>query len=173
MKILVLGNTCSGKSTLIQAMNAELKFAVSSIDEYRIRFGDFTWPGDQVAVTNFINSIKEDNSNQIIECSGTGKTGTRLRTKLSAIDDELLIIFLNTDEALCAARATQKMWHELKMPGDWLKSIMKNIWEYKLTEVLGNYNNRYPFIIMTNLLKCDILQNVELIKQLINERKRR
>lgn len=173
MKIIVLGNSCSGKSTLISRFNASLKFPVIAIDDFRAKFGNFTWQGDQKAVNEFIKAIKFDRSHQIIECSGTGKTGEKLRLKISSIDDNFLIIFVCTENSLCSIRASSKMWHELKMPGDWKKSLSTNILNYNLSEIMNEYPKRIPIMIVSNLQEDAISEVSKLINTEIHELKRR
>lgn len=139
MKILVLGNTCSGKSTLIKSINKTLELPVVAIDDFRKVHGNFFWDGNRKAMDHFIKAIRTDNTDQIIEASGIGITGQRLKEHISRIDDEILLIIMTTNSFTCRERAYRKDWSQLKMPDAHPREIEFRIKQYNWMQITAQY----------------------------------
>ena len=71
MKILILGNIASGKSTITQKLKPILQdFEVIAIDDFRIQYGDGSMEAEENSKQIFFDAIVEY-KNQIIEIMGT------------------------------------------------------------------------------------------------------
>lgn len=82
MHIYIFGNLNSGKTTLSQQIQGRLpEFPYLSLDEYRIRFGDGTEQGEQLACEYFLAAVKQQ-ENAIVEFTGYGQTANLLTNQL-------------------------------------------------------------------------------------------
>ncbi|MGV1717910.1 nucleotidyltransferase domain-containing protein [Vibrio furnissii] len=82
MHIYIFGNLNSGKTTLSQQIQRRLpEFPYLSLDEYRIRFGDGTEQGEQLACEYFLAAVKQQ-ENAIVEFTGYGQTASLLTNQL-------------------------------------------------------------------------------------------
>ncbi|WP_154180954.1 hypothetical protein [Vibrio furnissii] len=82
MHIYIFGNLNSGKTTLSQQIQRRLpEFPYLSLDEYRIRFGDGTEQGEQLACEYFLAAVKQQ-ENAIVEFTGYGQTANLLTNQL-------------------------------------------------------------------------------------------
>ncbi len=164
MKIFLFGNSGSGKTTLAKGVAALQPFEIISIDDFRIQFGDFTWTGECKAVDRFISKISLLPSNQIIECSGMGKTGERIKSLMPRIDDKILIVGLLCDYSVCTERNSNKMWHELKMPQTKVKLIQQRMKDYNIEVLLKEtYVTRHKLLLLNTSSNSDLTKNVQLI----------
>lgn len=146
MKVFLFGNSGSGKTVLAEQIS-HLFSEYISVDHFRIKYGNFTWKGEQEAVNKFIHAIRKDKTNQLIECSGMGRTAERIKWMLPVIDDKKLIVILKCDHHICAERNDFKMWFELKMPQTSINEIQKNMKDYDHTLVEENFK-QYNHIIL-------------------------
>lgn len=82
MHIYIFGNLNSGKTTLSKQIQGRLpEFIYLSLDVYRIRFGDGTEQGEQLASEHFLAAIKQQ-ENAIVEFTGYGQTASLLTDQL-------------------------------------------------------------------------------------------
>ncbi|MBF4395692.1 hypothetical protein EAY12_20700, partial [Vibrio anguillarum] len=82
MHIYIFGNLNSGKTMLSKQMQGRLpEFTYLSLDEYRIRFGDGTEQGEQLACEHFLAAVKQQ-ENAIVEFTGYGQTASLLTNQL-------------------------------------------------------------------------------------------
>lgn len=108
MKILVLGNIASGKSTMIGQMKHILQgYEVIAIDDFRIRYGDGSMEAEIISKQMFIDSITE-HKNQIIEAMGTGDTGIKIFEKLSRFKEHVITVILRTPLEICIERLKKR-----------------------------------------------------------------
>lgn len=164
MKIFIFGNTGSGKTTIANELIKIIPFELVSIDNFRIIYGDFTWKGETEAVDRFIKKINIEKKNQIIECSGLGKSSERIKSLLSKIDDKILIVALNCSSAVCHERTKNKMWYELKMPKTNIEVIQNRIQEFDAEQIIKeNYSTRYKTLVIDSTSDRSISENINLI----------
>lgn len=114
MKIILLGLSGAGKSTIIKSLRHRLELI--QIDDYRRKYGDYTWNGFNRSNEKFIEDIKEDNTNQIIECVGKGVLGRLLVSKLLKVQDTIKVFIIQAHHDVCVNRKKGKNWHDLKLP---------------------------------------------------------
>lgn len=158
MKLIFLGNTCSGKSTLIRSVNNILKWEVIAIDEFRKVHGNFFWDGNRKAQQHFINSIRLHGENQIIEASGMGITAQRLKETVNKIDDKIKLVIMNTSALTCRDRAYAKDWTELKMPDAHPREIEYRIKSYDLKKITAEYF-RHEQLLLDGEKEIELLTN--------------
>lgn len=77
--INIVGNICSGKTTLVESLKDDFSKAnFFSIDEYRIKYGSFDAISDQLVQERLLTDVKNSRFS-IVESSGAGKLFTRLK----------------------------------------------------------------------------------------------
>lgn len=110
MKILILGNIASGKSTITQKLKPILQdFEVIAIDDFRIQYGDGSMEAEENSKQIFFDAIVE-HKNQIIEIMGTGDTGMQVFDKLSMFKERSVAIILQTPLEVCMERLKNREW---------------------------------------------------------------
>ncbi len=110
MKILLIGNISSGKSTINRLLICSLSnFSTISIDSVRISYGDGSEEAEDKCKEIFLRSIG-DHENEIIEISGIGKLGVNVTKKLR---DEKNVLILNPRCSLneIGARNKSRKWN--------------------------------------------------------------
>ena len=111
MKILLLGNIGSGKTTIskkIAEQNPNWEYI--AIDDFRKELSDGTIKGDAKAKSIFVKNISHDNHCQIIECTGLGRLGSSVFRRLQKYEGELLVLVLNVSLEMCIARIKDRIW---------------------------------------------------------------
>lgn len=156
MKLFILGNSGTGKSALIEGIRHFFPGQIVAVDDFRIKYGNFKWDGEQRAIQEFIKAIALDSRNQIIECSGAGRTGDLLRMQMIHINDTILVYILDADSQVCIERNENKFWPELKMPEQKLEMIRRNIRNH-----LSIKDHYLPW-------RAEVLRNENAIQQLKN-----
>jgi ABC-type dipeptide/oligopeptide/nickel transport system ATPase component len=163
MKVFIFGNSGSGKSVLVDALSEQFPAQKVRVDEYRMAYGDFTWKGEKHAVDHFIRAIDSRSKDQIIECSGMGKSAERLMWHLPLINDnKILLVVLKCDPVICRDRNRLKVWRELKLPMELEKTIDRHIREYDHTKVLSRFF-RYNKIVLDSSDDSQLHHNVTTI----------
>ncbi|MGK0388352.1 MAG: adenylate kinase family enzyme [Maribacter sp.] len=111
MKILLLGNIGSGKTTISTALaeqNSDWEYI--AIDDFRKELSDGTIKGDAKAKSVFVKKISHDNDCQIIECTGLGRLGSSVFRRLQKYEGELLVLVLNVSLEICITRIKDRIW---------------------------------------------------------------
>ena len=164
MKIFIFGNCGTGKSNLIDDLKKLIPAQVVAVDDFREKYGNNTWGGEQKAVKEFINAITTDGKDQIIECSGSGRTGERLLMKMHKLPQPVFVFILLADPQLCIERVQYKDWAALKMPGQKMNLIRQQVksslsikWDYA----------QYRPVEMWNENVKQMLTNVNFIKNMV------
>ncbi|MDO6428903.1 hypothetical protein Q4489_18035 [Thalassotalea sp. 1_MG-2023] len=110
MKILVIGNIASGKSTLSNSiLGLYPEFCSISIDEMRKLHSDGSELGEKYAKQVFIDCISSDETCQIIEFSGIGELAALTFEKIKS-DSNILIIYLRVPEEIINLRLQNRCW---------------------------------------------------------------
>ena len=106
MRILVFGNINAGKSYVVDVLrNIYPSLPVISIDDYRKRYGDVSFEGDEEAMAAFITDASSSESS-IVECTGLGPLGIQLQKALRPKSS--VIIHVRASLSTCQERITQK-----------------------------------------------------------------
>ena len=109
MKIVLFGDVAAGKTTISNQIKQNFDFELVAIDDYRKIYGDFTMKGELLAQKQFVNAIKKD-KNQIIESSGLGKLGIRLKELITELEENCLVIILNISPIEINKRLKNRKW---------------------------------------------------------------
>ncbi len=100
MKIFVFGHIGSGKSLLIDSFcEKHTNYEKIKIDDYRKKYFDKTWKGENIAQKQFVKAIdKTNNKNQIIEATGWGRVGEQLKIISITIQDDFITIMIKENK---------------------------------------------------------------------------
>jgi len=113
MHIILIGNICTGKTTLANSLSKKNKFPLFLIDDYRFRFNpDSTFEGEFNAWTN----LKKDISNQensIFESSGTSMW---FNVIISRLKGKKIIIKLDSSRSNISERIKSRV--QVPLPYD-------------------------------------------------------
>lgn len=110
MKILVIGNLSSGKSTICRILQSQLPlYEYISIDSIRELHGDGSQDAEDLCKSIFLDSIN-NSIYQIIEISGIGQLGIKTleRTKPSK---NVLIIYPRCSREIIDSRNASRSWN--------------------------------------------------------------
>lgn len=117
MKILIFGNIGSGKTTLAKAvLDIFPKFNYVAIDEFRRRFGDGGLDGEFEAVEQFLETIADEDADQVIECTGVGRVGSLAWGALHDYPGPVIVVILQVDPETCLARTKDRVWSATPYP---------------------------------------------------------
>lgn len=111
MKIVLIGNIGVGKSTIANAIKSKWKESeILSIDNVRRKYGDGSIEKENYCKKKFIESVKLDNTFQIIELSGVGILGEQLFSLLEEFNGTVLVVYLFTTESNLDRRNNDRNW---------------------------------------------------------------
>ncbi len=106
MKIFVFGNINAGKSYFIKTIKKRFPlYKVLKIDDYRMKYGDYTFQGEQKAQKYFVDAVRKLD-NVIVECTGLGPVGIKLAEGVTYKKDLVLFVKSNLDD--CVKRIKDK-----------------------------------------------------------------
>jgi hypothetical protein len=152
MKIIILGNVSSGKSTFIKALRASL-FRPSceiKIDDFRKTFGDGSKEGELVAQKEFLKAIPTLNKvsleNYLIELTGYGTLAIDLYSRLRLDLDIKYFVVLLAKLEVVRERTEQNLDQKLSTPvptsygslGDTIE-LLNSFYDKKKVNSIGNH----------------------------------
>ncbi len=106
-KVLVIGNICAGKTTLIQQLCPLLNGTPAILDEFRRQYGDGSIAGDYLAYYHLLLACAKPSPN-IIEFSGAGPHKWAIRLALKESRVPCAVVFVDTPVQTCITRALTK-----------------------------------------------------------------
>ena len=95
MKILIIGNIGSGKTTLGKKIQEITGFKFVQIDELREKFLNNSVSGEYLSLHKFLKEI-EENENLILEFTGVGCHKYAIKKSLELNSDNIMIILCKT-----------------------------------------------------------------------------
>lgn len=111
MKIVLLGNIGTGKTTIAEIIKDKWgKAELLSIDNIRKKYGDGSTEKENFCKKKFIDTVKSDDSFQIIELSGVGVLGEKLFSLLKNYKYPILVIYLFVPESTLNERIKNRTW---------------------------------------------------------------
>ena len=164
MKVVVLGNIGSGKTTLSRALADRLSgFETIAIDDYRKCYGDGTMETEIVAKNKFLNAIIPEEK-QIIEIMGIGDTGEKLFKKISGFPEKKVILILRTSLEECILRLKERQW-DIPYPAPAEKAfILAGKTEQSIRS--GDLYRKWSHMNMSKVIEIDKITEC-IIKQII------
>ncbi len=117
MKVLVLGNIGSGKTTICQnILTQDRRWQLVSIDEFRRQYGDGSLKGEYLARKHFLDEVNQKNSWQLIECTGLGELGAALYKQLKNSPMKVSVMIVQCDPEICLQRIQNRDWSQIPYP---------------------------------------------------------
>ncbi|MHA2064605.1 MAG: AAA family ATPase [Candidatus Thorarchaeota archaeon] len=110
MRILLIGNIGTGKTTLGRSLSREMEIELHTIDDYRKRFSDGSYSGEYFAQANFLKTM-ESSQEGIYEFTGVGIHKHAVRYCLSGTDDAVAIVRVLVKDKSNRARIADKEWN--------------------------------------------------------------
>ncbi|WP_438467540.1 hypothetical protein [Marinomonas sp. PE14-40] len=168
MKILVIGNIASGKSTLLNSIiDLYPEFCSISIDEMRKLYSDGSVLGEEYAKQVFIDSISRNETCQIIELSGIGELATLTFERVKS-DSNILIIYLRVPENIIKQRLKSRCWDiPFPLPLENIPTAIKHTSSEFSSGVIESHLKVCPQSILLSLkneTSVDIQVNTELCR---------
>lgn len=106
-KVLVIGNICAGKTTLVQQLCPLLKGTPAILDDFRQKYGNGTIAGDYLAYYHLLLECASPQP-RIVEFSGAGPHKWAIRLALQESHLPSIVIYVPTPVDTCIARARAK-----------------------------------------------------------------
>jgi adenylate kinase family enzyme len=169
MKILLLGNIGSGKTTISKVLaKRNPNWEYIAIDDFRKELSDGTIKGDAKAKSLFVKKISHDNNCQIIECTGLGRLGSSVFRRLQKYEGELLVVVLSVSLDTCTARIKDRVW-DIPFPknitgGEELVKKLHEIYHSNFLFERWGLRNKTTFISISN----ETIKEQELILNMMN-----
>jgi len=108
MKVLIIGNIASGKSTLITSLRVKFpNWGVAAIDDFRVEYSDGTITGECLARSYFYKAINNTDS-QFIECVGIGEVFREVHRYLGQCNAPILVVVVKCKLKICVERLQQR-----------------------------------------------------------------
>ncbi len=112
MKILIIGNIGSGKTTLGKKIQEHTGFKFIQIDDLREKFFEKKVSEEYYCLYQFIKSI-EDNENVILEFTGVGCHKFAIKRALELSNDKIIMIYCkNRNFSIISERVKRKELNE-------------------------------------------------------------
>ncbi len=150
LKILIIGNISSGKSTLVDKLSRldELvDFEVVKIDEEREKYGDGSFSKECLSWYYFLDKIENERS-MLIEFSGAGPYKHSIRQILNQSELKIIVIYVSTSLVKCIENSLDR---DFNTPYPWKMNIDKAINSIQL-ELEYDWNDKFWHIFKTNIL---------------------
>ena len=127
MKIIILGNIGTGKSTMTRLLAKVYNWEIVAIDEFRRKYGNNTVESEFFAREQFYNSLHLQ-KDQIIECTEIGLVADRVIKILNDSDELKICVILSASTSTRKARLKKRVWDVpfLKSLGDIEGFMRKN-----------------------------------------------
>ncbi len=106
-KILVIGNICAGKTTLIRQLRDVVHITPAILDDFRQQYGDGSIAGDYLAYHHLLLECAKI-SPRIVEFSGVGPHKWAIRLALKESRVPCAVIYVDTPVKMCITRAHAK-----------------------------------------------------------------
>ena len=170
MKILIIGNIGSGKTTLGKAIQELMGFKFIQIDELREKYLKGKVSEEYFCLHKFLEMI-EVNDDLILEFTGVGCHKYAVKRALELSKDKVLVLLCNTRNFnMIMNRAKKKtpgyvspFFSEIK---DHIQFVEQEIQENLRTNYWKSNNFKYQEVYMDT--QDDLEANMELIKELVN-----
>jgi len=131
MKIIIVGNIASGKSTIAAKLAQATGYTLLQIDAYRQQYGDGTPEADFQAKKAFTDACAQP-GNHVIELLGTGQTA--LMVYRAIFNYKAVVIGIVATPATCLGRYKQRAPHAFKIPA----------YGTNCEAIIHNYNYHHP-----------------------------
>lgn len=159
MKILIIGNIGSGKSTLGKKIQEITGFEFIQIDELREKFLNNSVSGEYYSLFQFLKNA-ESNQNVILEFTGVGCHKFAIRRALELNDDPKFVI-------LCKTRIFSTIQERIKSK----KFRYKNPFDIKIENHIEYIENELKEDIIKNFWRKENFQFIEAYMDKLNDLK--
>ena len=152
MKILLIGNIGSGKTTIGKLLSDKLNIPFIAIDEIREKYSDGTIAGEYLSLHHFMKNCQDEQS-KILETSGIGCHKHSVKKALEDSQNEIFVVMIYSDIELNKFRINNKKWP----PHPWPLNIdallkkteleLKDDFHHKFWE---NSNSKFKLLLIEN-----------------------
>ena len=155
MKIILIGNIASGKSSMAKLLKNKYKNSeIIAIDEIRKKFGDGTMDKEMECKERLIEYVRIGKGMQIIEISGVGELGKRLFNLLQEIECHIIVVYLKVSIEEINKRIIGRLWDTpIPFKKENIPVAIKYTHEQFETGLLQRLMNRCPkaiYLLFTN-----------------------
>lgn len=170
MKIIIIGNIASGKSTISEFIKTKYKKTeIVAIDAIRKKFGDGTVAKEKECKNRLIEMVNQKKKMQVIEISGVGELGERLFYLLDKLKCQVLVIYLRVSIEEINKRIVGRDWDTpIPFTKDNIPIAIKYTHEQFETGLLQRLISRCSNAVAISLSNDNIQllkRNVEIIQQ--------
>lgn len=130
IKIIIIGNVCSGKTTLAKIIQKEFEWNFYSIDSLRNQYSDGTIAGDYCAYEKFLRHLQAEPP-CILEFSGASIHKHTIRTAISLYKIPYILIYVKIPIDLIKERLQKR---EMVVPAPSMNNIYESV-EINQTEL--------------------------------------
>lgn len=120
MNYLIIGNLCSGKTSLANALCKHVKGPYVALDDMRRMYGNGRFSGEFRAWSEFLFRLEAARDNHIFEFSGTGRNkwfvSKIIRDKIADGKKWEIIECWVPDTEICDERANAKSFDDIPLP---------------------------------------------------------
>ena len=170
MKILIIGNIGSGKTTLGKKIQEITGYKFVQIDELREKYLNNSVSGEYYSLHKFLKEI-EDNENLILEFTGVGCHKYAIKKVLELNNDKIIIILCKTREFnLILKRIENKNFSYISPFNEDIKEHSLFVNEELNLDLKNHFWNCENFefieVFMDNIK--DVITNIEYIREYLN-----
>jgi len=135
VKILILGNIGSGKTSLAKLVKDDLKIEFIELDEFRREYADGTISGEYLSFYHFFKAVSS-HEKCILEFTGAGYHKHAIRKILEDSGTKVFVIILVSEISICKERIRNR---KREMP--------PSSWDFNMTKhmqiIENELNNDY------------------------------
>lgn len=160
MKILIIGNIASGKTTLCnRILGNSPSYIYMAIDDYRRRYGNGNISGEEASVSKFIEDIL-NRKDCIVEFSGLGNIAESLRKELLKKNEKAVLFICNRTDDECITSSRERDYSLIPYPAEYSsietpeETIQRNSHLYGIDSIKETWRGAVRYIQRLEINPC-------------------